>query len=101
MIFVGGLFFVWLGFFVFHFDCQLTFCNVTICFSATSFLLSAFGSVRRKRLSGYANVFHVATEALGGVTSGSLLFQLLVHFVCSCKACFSQCVCAVSSTRGL
>lgn len=47
-------------------------------------------------MSGYADVFHVATEALGGVTSGSLLSQLLVHFVCSCKACFSQRVCAVN-----
>lgn len=39
----------------------------------------------------------VAAEALGGVTSGSLLFQLLVLFVCSCNACFCQYICAVSS----
>lgn len=47
MIFVSGLVFVCF-FFVFHFDCQLMFCNMTICFRAASFLLSALGSVRRK-----------------------------------------------------
>lgn len=94
-------FWVWVClfvFFFFHFDCQLMFCDMTICFSAASFWLSTLGSVRSKGLSGYADVFRVATEALEDATSGSLLFQLLVHFVCGCKACFSQRVWAVGST---